>query len=483
MLESSSLKKKSAIALMWDVSGLLINRGSGFFISILLARLLSPAEFGLVGMAAVFIAISQVFIDVGFAAALIQRKENSDLVYSSVFYFNIFSGLILTILFYFLAPLIGNFYENLEVTAIVRWLSLSFLFSSFNQVQSAILMKQLNFKALTIRNIIASLIGGTFGVIAAFQGLGVYALVIQTLSSAFISTILLWSISSWKPSFLFSFKELKGLLGYSSYVFFDHLVSAAFHKLDVLIIAKVFSPATLGFYSRAVSLKDQVTIYSSTSIQKIFFPVLSSLKDDLKEYAKVYFKVVSIVSFLSFFLTGLLFLMGKEIFIGLFGVKWEASVPMFEVLVLGVCNYPLSGMMVNAFMSMGLSKENFRIGLIRKFIQIGPLLLAYFYGIFEFTVAAVITSYALTFLNIFYLKKYTQLSIKKHLIKLSDGVIPLLPFVLIYKFFDIQELSVKLILLFMFTFTYYIYNRLRQTEGYVFVYSNLKKMIRKWKET
>jgi len=217
----SSLKRKSAIALAWDFGGLLANRGAGFIISIFLARLLSPEEFGLVGMATVFIAITQVFIDVGFSTALIQRKENSDLVYSSVFYFNLFAGAILTIGFYFFAPLIGDFYGNMEVSKILRWLSLTFLFNSLNQVQSAILVKQLNFKVLTIRNIIASVIGGGLGVLAAFQGFGVYALVIQSLSTAILSVILLWSISNWRPSFIFSLNELKGLLSYSGFYYFS----------------------------------------------------------------------------------------------------------------------------------------------------------------------------------------------------------------------------------------------------------------------
>lgn len=473
-----SLKKRSAVALVWDFVGLVLNRGSGFIISIFLARLLSPTEFGLVGMAAVFISISQVFIDVGFSSALIQRKENSDLVYSSVFYFNLFAGIVLTTIFYFLAPLIGDFYDNIEVTSIAKWLSLSFIFNSLNQVQSAILVKQLNFKVLTIRNIIASVIGGGLGVIAAFQGFGVYALVLQSLSTAIISTILLWSISSWKPSFKFSFNVLKGLLGYSSYVFFDKLASTAFQKLDVLIIAKLFSPATLGYYSRAVSLKDQVTIYSSASIQKVFFPVLSSLQRNSEEYAKVYFKVISIVIFISFFLTGLLFFLGKEIILGLFGHKWEASVPIFEVLVLGVCAYPLNSMIVNAFMSKGLSKENFRIGLIRKFVQLGPLLLAYFYGIFEYTVGFVVVTYLLTFMNIYFLEKRTKLSKSKHLLKLCDGILPLLPFILIYKLYNVELFYQKMILVNIFIIFYFWYNRFRQTEGYVFLYTSLRKMIK-----
>lgn len=475
------LKNKTTVALIWDMTGLLINKGSTFIISIFLARLLSPSEFGLVGMAAVFIAISQVFIDVGFSTALIQRNENTNLVYSSVFYFNILSGIALTSLFYFIAPLVGTFYNNLEVVGIVRWLSLGFIFNSFNQVQSAILIKQLNFKVLTIRNIVASIISGLLGVFAAFKGLGVYALVVQSLSNAAISTVLLWSISNWKPSLLFSIKELRGLLGFSSYVFFDRIVSTIFSKMDIMIIAKVFSPATLGFYSRAVSLKDQVTIYSTSSIQKVFFPVLSSLKDNKVEYNKIYYKVISIVSFISFFLTGLLFLLGKEIIIGLFGQKWEASVPIFEVLVLGVCTYPINAMIVNAFMSKGLSKENFRIGLIRKFIQVIPLVLAYFYGIFEFTIAVVFISYLLTFMNIYFLKKYTLLSIRKHLIKLSDGLAPLLLFVFIYKFLGIERLIIKLPLLLAFIVTYFLYNKLRQTEGYLFLLSNFKTIINHYK--
>lgn len=472
----SSLKRKSAIALVWDFGGLLINRGSGFIISIFLARLLSPEEFGLVGMAAVFIGISQVFVDVGFASALVQRNENSNLAYSSVFYFNIFSGALLTSVFYLLSPYIGNFYDNTEITSIVRWLSLSFLFNSLNQVQSAILTKQLNFRVLTIRNVVASILAGIVGVIAAYQGLGVYALVLQSLINSVMSTILLWSISSWKPSLLFSFKELKGLMGFSSYVFFDRLVSTAFRKLDVLIIAKVFSPATLGFYSRAVSLKDQVTTYSSASIQKVFFPVLSSLQNNSKDYTNIYFRVISIVTFVSFFLTGILFFMGRELIIGLFGQKWEASVPIFEVLVLGVCTYPLNSMIVNAFMSKGLSKENFRIGLFRKLIQIGPLLLAYFYGIFEFTVAVVAISYLLTFINIYYLNKYTQLSIRDHVNKLVDGVLPLVPFVVISKLVEMDELKLKLILLITFVITYILYNWVKGTEGLKFMIVNGKKL-------
>ena len=215
----TSLKKRSSNAFAWDMVGTLLKHGSTFIISIFLARLLEPAEFGLVGMAMVFITISHVFIDVGFSSALIQNKNNSNLTYSSVFYLNLSVGILLTTTFYFAAPFIGDFYKNQQIKELVQWLSLIFVFNSLNLVQQAILQKNLNFKSLTIRLLIANAIGGTLGVLFALQGYGVYALVIQQIGIAFISTVLLWSISKWKPDFQFSLDEVKKLIGFSSFVF------------------------------------------------------------------------------------------------------------------------------------------------------------------------------------------------------------------------------------------------------------------------
>lgn len=392
----TTLKKKSAVAFAWDMGGTLVNQGSGFVISIFLARLLDPAEFGLVGMAMVFISISQVFIDVGFASALVQNKHNTKLTYSSVFYLNLAAGILLTTIFYFIAPLIGNFYENEQITDLVKWLSLIFVFNSLNIVQAAILQRELNFKILTIRSSVAAIAGGIVGITCAFSGLGVYSLVAQSLTGALLGTILLWSTSDWKPDLKFSWLELKKLTGFSSYVFTDRFISTIFQRLDILLIGKLFSPAILGFYTRAVSLKDIVARYSSSSLTKVFYPVLSSVQDDTQAFNKIYLKVVSVIAFLSFGITGVLYVLGKDIILILFGDKWLPSVAIFQVLIIGACNYPVNSMMVNAFMSKGKSRENFWIGIFRKSVRIIPLLIAYFYGLFEFTVAVVAVSYVLT---------------------------------------------------------------------------------------
>ena len=473
----SSLKKRSATAFAWDIGGTIVRQGSGFVISIFLARLLSPEEFGLIGMALVFISISQVFIDVGFSSALIQNKDNTNLTYSSVFYLNFFAGIVLTAVFYFAAPYIGAFYENPQITELVRWLSLIFVFNSLNLVQQAILQKKLNFKVLTLRMVIASAVGGVLGVIFAFQGFGVYALVVQQISTAILSTILLWSTSGWKPDLKFSMAEVKKLTGFSTFVFFDRFVSTIFQRLDVLLIGKIFSPATLGFYTRAVSLKDQVTNYSSSSLTKVFYPVLSGLQDDQKEYSRIYFKVLSVISFISFGLTGALYILGAELIILLFGAKWHPSIAIFQVLILAVCNRPLNSMMVNAFLSKGKSKENFTIGVFRKILRVIPLIIAYQYGIFEFTVAVVIVSYFLTIINILFLKKYLDLSIWSHFKKIFEGIIPVIVFIIAFHSINLEVLSQKLILAASFIVFYILYNNFLQVEGYLFIIKNVKSKL------
>lgn len=476
---AQSLKSKSAKGFAWNFGGSLLKQGSSFIISIFLARILSPAEFGLVGMAMVFITVSQVFIDVGFASALIQRQDNSKLTYSSIFYLNLFIGLLLTALFYFCAPLIGAFYHNVKITELVRWLSLIFVFNSMDLVQITILKKELNFRVLTIRTFSASIIGGVLGIIAAISGLGVYSLVIQVITTAILGTILLWSTSGWRPDLKFSMAEVKKLTGFSSYVFFDRILASLSQQLDVLMVGKIFSPGMLGFYSRSVTLKNIVTSYSSDSLTAVFYPILSSLQSDEKEYSRVYFKVISVVAFLSYGLTGVMCILGKDIILLLFGAKWGPSVLIFQVIILMACNTPINSMMIFAFLSKGKSKQNFWIGIIRKVTRLIPLAFMYYYGMFVFTIAFVIFSYCITGVNIFFMNKYTRLSAKEHLIKIFEGMLPLALVLSAYFYVDPQKFFLRIIWAFAFVLFYYLYNKVLKTDGLEFLKSNLPLVKRK----
>ena len=407
-----NLKSKTGKAFGWELVGNYGGQISGFIISIFLARLLDPEEFGLVGMSMVFISILKVFMDMGFASALIHNKDNTSITYSSIFYLNIFAGLMFTILIFFAAPLIGEFYENNIVTDLVRLLSITFFIGSFNIVQGTILRKNLDFKSLTYRSLISQLIGGLIAVIFAWIGYGVYALVIQQIVVALINTVLLWKISGWYPKLEFSWAEIKKLSGFSVYVFAAQSVNQIIRQSDTLIIGKVFSPATLGFFSRANSLNSLINKNAISSFQKVFFPALSTIQNDDERFERVFLKVINLVSGISIFLTGVFFLSGEEIIIGLFGEKWQPSVVIFQIIIIKGFTYPISAMIVNAFLAKGKSKENFHYGNIRKVLQITPFYFAFVYGFKEYLFATVGASLIAWVLNMFFVNHSLKISLR-----------------------------------------------------------------------
>jgi len=394
-----SLKEKSIIAVGWDLLGSFATQGVQFIISIILARLLSPSDFGLVGMAMVFIAISRTFIDLGFSSALIQNQKNTTLTYSSVFILNLSIGIILTLLFFSLAKPIGVFYENDTIEYLVLWLAPTLFFGALSMVQIAILKKELQFKELSIRLLIAGLLSGIIGVILALLGYGVYALAIQFLLNSIINTIVLWRVSKWRPQFNFSFGEIKKLLSFSTYTFLGQSLNQIINKLDALVIGKLFSPATLGFFTRAESLNSLIATYTSGSLSKVFFPAMSTLQDEPEQFRRIFLKVISIVSFLTFFLSGFFILSSEFLIITLFGEKWRPSVFIFNILMLKIFCYPISVIIVNSFKAIGKAKEDFWYGLFRKALRLLPFVFAFFYGFEAFLYTFVIISIVGTLFN------------------------------------------------------------------------------------
>jgi len=406
----SSLRNKASKAFAWDLVGNYGGQISYFIITIFLARLLSPEEFGLVGMSMVFIAILNVFKDLGFASALIQNPDNTALTYSSVFWVNIIAGAVLTLLVFLAAPLIGWFYENDQIVIIVRLLSFTFLLSSFNIVQVTILKKGLNFKRLTLIQLGSMLFSGITAIAAAYWGLGVFSLVIQQLLAILLSLTLLWKVSEWKPSFDFSKKEVKKLTGFSVYVFSGQFVNQIFKQLDTLIVGKLFSAATLGFFSRAESINSLISKNSVSTFNRVFFPVLSAIRDDDERFEKIFLKVLNIVSTISIFLTGVFFLSGQELIIFLFGEKWQPSVAIFEILIIKGFSYPISAMVVNAFFAKGKSKENFHYGNIRRATLLIQLGIAWIYGFNAFLYAIIGVSIFNWLLNTFFVHRSLGIS-------------------------------------------------------------------------
>ena len=378
---------------------MLSTHGIRFVLSIFLARLLTPAEFGLIGMALVFVNLSQIFVDIGFGAALIQRKEADDLTYSSVFYYNLVVGLLLMVLFWFLAPMIGSFYENTEITTLVRYLAIGLPINAVTLVQVTILSREMRFKELSLRTFIAGIISGIIGVVMALTGFGVMALVVQYLLSSAISAIVIWNVSNWRPQWRFSWTSLREISAFSRYIFFGKSLDSITRQLDTLLVGKLFSASTLGFYSRAQSLNQFVIVYTSGSINKVFFPVLSQLQDQPELFKKVYLRTISSLALLTFFLSGIMIFSGEAIIVILFGEKWLPSVVIFQILALRIFNYPINAVIVKTFLALGKADENFGHGLVRTGIKMSTLIVGYYFGFDWFLYSMIITSYIGTLYN------------------------------------------------------------------------------------
>lgn len=406
-----NLKSKSIKGFFWDLAGKFSLQGIGFIVSIFLARLLTPEEFGLVGMVMVIIPITQVFMNMGFGAALIQKKKISQNLYSSVFWLNIILGGILTLLLYFTADLIAQFYKREELSALVKVLSLTFIISSFGIVQTIHFTKVLNFKTQAIIAIIASLLSGCIGITLAFYNYGVWALVYQKLVAVFISVIAYWFFSKWRPKFYFSINDIKSIWGFSNKVFLDGIISTIYSKLDIIMIGKLFTASTLGYYTRAQSLDSMVNTFSSGSITRVFFPMISNIQNDKQQVVKIYKIATILVGFISIGLTGFLYVVADDLFIILFTKKWIYSAQLFKLMAIVGFTYPLSSIMVNLISGLGYSGKNLKLGLWKKSVGLLALFFGYKWGIEAFLYACILRNLIGLIMNMVYVSKVINLSI------------------------------------------------------------------------
>ena len=395
--ETSGKDQVSAIG--WSFLGDFSRQGVTFLVSIVLARLLLPEDFGLVGMSMAFIAILSLLVDGGFSKALIQAEAVDETSFDSVFYFNLGVGLLVMGVLYALAPTIGGFYESDTVTDLVRWLSFLVPVKALSVVHNAIFTRELRFKELGIRSFVAGAGGGIVGLVMALLGYGVYALVGQTLSGAVLGVLVLWWAADWRPGRRFSRTRLREISAFGRFVFAANLLSRSISEVYALFIGKLFSPATLGFFSRSQSLSQLVVRYTSGVVKKVYLPVFSKLQNEQEEFKALFFKVAGLTAWATFLLSGVMMLSAELIIMTLFGDKWLPSVRIFQVLMFSLFNYPINSLLVNALLANGLSRNNLKYNLLRSVLRLLPLLFGWVYGFEAFLLSLVFISYTGTLMN------------------------------------------------------------------------------------
>lgn len=400
-----NLKSQGISAFIWDFVGKLAAQGTGFVVTIFLARLLEPSDFGLIAMIMVIVGIAQIFTDVGLGSALIQSKKVTKRDYSSVFFFNLAIASCLSFLFYLASDYIADFYQNENLSIITKTISFLFFINALSSVQVIRLRRGLKFSLLSKASFISSVLSGVLGVSCAYYHYGVWSLVIQILTQALLFNVLIWSLSRWHPSFSFSFNALQRLWGFGFRMFISNLISAIFSRLDFIIIGKAFSAETLGYFQRAKQFNGLITQYTSGSLMAVMFPVLSKVQHDLVRFKSITLNTLNTLCFVVFLLIGSVYLITTELIVILFTGKWLPSVQYMEILLLSSFAYPLSALLVNVLSSKGNSKDFLKLEIIKKSFLSINFVSAIYFGIEAYLYGLVLVSLINISINIYFVKK------------------------------------------------------------------------------
>jgi len=399
-----TLKSRSIAALRWSAIDVAGRQGIQFLVMLVLARLLSPAEFGLLGMLSLFIALAGSVVDSGFGSALIQRKEITEADKSSVFLFNAAMGAFMALTIFSAAPWIAGFYREPILLPLTRLMALNLFIGSFGVVQVAVLTRNLDFRTPCKAGIVAMIVSGTSAVWMAWRGYGVWSLAAQSVIYTTVSTGLIWAFCPWKPSLRFRFESLRSLFGFGSRMLASGLLYTFFDRIQLAVIGKAFSAAALGFYTRAFSTQQFPVSFLSAVVNRVTFPIFSRLshnRDSIRPAVRR--ALVSIMLPTLPMMLGLA-VVARPLVLVLFGEKWLPCVPYLRVLGIAGALWPLQVMNLDVVMAVGRSDLVLRLEIVKK-VLIGIGLLATFrISVMAMVWAFLIVSIACVFLNTHYSK-------------------------------------------------------------------------------
>ena len=401
------LKHKAATSMVWtalqNYSMMFIN----FFADIILARLLTPYDFGCIGMLAIFMVLAETFIEGGFGTALIQKKRPTQDDYSTIFIWNMGMASLLYIVLFFCAPAIANFYKLPILSSVLRVQGLVLFLFAFNIVQRNQLVKKLNFKTLSIVTVISSVVAICVTIFMAYYGFGVWALVAKNLISAGLTSVILWFFVRWRPVLFFSWSSFRELFSFGFYMFLSHLVTNFSSQLQGLLIGKVYNPTTMGYYSKASGTESMASKSVSKVMTQVTFPLYAEVQNDIDRMQGMVKRLTMTLSYITFPLLFILLLVAKPLFILLYTEKWLQSIPYFQVLCLAGLAECLQAVNFQTISAIGKSKVTFRWTLIKRLAGISFIVggLA-FWGMKGLLCGAVLNSWFAYFVNMGLVSKH-----------------------------------------------------------------------------
>ncbi|MEJ5961956.1 lipopolysaccharide biosynthesis protein [Pedobacter immunditicola] len=431
-----SLIKKTLSGFLWTFIQQFSIQLINFGVTVILARILLPEEFGLIAMLTVFISIGNNLMDSGLASSLIRSADLTQKDYSTVFFFNLAGSAVMYGLIYLSAPYIASFYQQDVLALVLRVYAIGFIINAFYSVQNARLTKEMNFKIQMTIQIPAVLIGGLLGVVLAMKGYGVWSLVWMNLFQSFLSTVMHWIYSGWVPSLVFDKKSFLRHFNFGYKMTLTGIMDTLYRNIYVLIIGKYYSVLQLGFYSRAESVSQLPTSNISAIINKVTYPMFASINDNDTKLKLVYKTLMQQVLFWNAPILIFLAVIGEPLFTFLFTVKWLPAVPYFQILCLSGVMYPLHSYNLNILKVKGRSDLILKLEIIKKSISVIGILCVIPFGIYGLLYVQLLFSFISYYINSLYSGKLLDYPISEQITDIMPTIIISLSTGLICYLFD-----------------------------------------------
>lgn len=481
-MENKNMKGQVIDSLIWKLLERGGVQGIQFILQLILARLLTPDDYGVIAIIAIFITIANVFVQSGFNTALIQNKNTNEKDFSSVFYLSMLVALVLYIILFFASPIISKFYGISELTKVIRVLAITLFLGAYNSIQNAVISKTMQFKKLFFSSSISVIISGVIGVILAYLGFGVWALVAQQLINQLTIIIILSFIVDWHPKLLFSIDRIKVLFRYGWKLLVSSLIDTFYMNIRSLIIGKIYHPVVLGFYNRGDQFPQIIVSNINGSIQSVMLPALSLEQDNKVRVKNMVRRAIVTSSFIIFPIMIGLAVIAEPLVRILLTDKWLPCVPFMQIFCISYALWPIHTANLQAINALGHSNVFLKLEIVKKIIGTIILIISLFYGVYAIAVGTLISGIISTFIN-----SYPNIKILNY--SYFEQIKDIIPSMLISILMGVITYSIKFLCLgdgltlviqiFIGVLSYVLLAKLFKLECYLYLVNTLKNILRK----
>lgn len=406
MKENKNLKNQVAMGMIWRFGERICAQGVSFVLSIVLARILMPEDYGMIALLLVFINIANVFVSNGFGEALVQQKAVSDIDYSTVFYCSTFVSIVIYTILFISAPGIARFYNNMSLCMVLRVFSLQIPISAVKSIQQAYIQRNMEFRKFFFSTLGGTIFSGVVGIILAVRGYGVWALVVQYLSNSMIDTTVLFFTVKWRPILAFSTKSAKQLIGYGWKLTAGALINTGYDEVRSLIIGKIYSPSDLAYYNKGIQFPKLIILNMNVALNSVLFPAFSQKGHSNEGVKGILRKTMQVNTYLIFPLMMGMGVVAEPLIRLVLTEKWMSCVPYLQIMCFYYAYVPISTIVCQSIKSIGRSDLYLKMTLYRRILYVAILIIAIDKGVLAIALTNVITVFIAFIINGLYVKKY-----------------------------------------------------------------------------